>query len=382
MAVKSFPAGVSVTSQTVFNAIVNEVCGPCINNVFSIMADTTSLNSGKKSSVNKKLVDLLNENVGHDIHALECMLHVNEIYFSHVISTIEGKTKVQEQCTTVPCLTALKASTNPTLTTFFLVKSIPVPITNIASLQLKAKVEWFSEQKAKGFQDGSFRNDYLCLLVLASYLVVDVPDNSKYFLEYRQEEISHSRWITTASGYLRLLIFGLGNFGIDQKKKCSKFPCICVYVPSFMLIHLKPTASEGPFLTLFHRDILSAYGDIDLEIADEALKYFLKHATCWLSPKNVALSVYRETPPYSMEAVKVCMLPDTVDIKSHLMDRTTGLKHFFTTQSKIAPCISYSRIPPQFWKTIHNNNRSNKRRIGRLKNIVNDKIGDEPITNE
>ena len=57
MAVKSFPAGVSVTAQTVFNAIVNEVCGSCINNVFSIMADTTSLNSGKKPGVNKRLVD-------------------------------------------------------------------------------------------------------------------------------------------------------------------------------------------------------------------------------------------------------------------------------------------------------------------------------------
>ena len=97
------------------------------------------------------------------------------------------------------------------------------------------------------------------------------------------------------------------------------------------------------------------------EITDVALKYFLKHVTCWLSPKNVALSVYGETPPYSVEAVKVCLLPGTVDIKSHLMDRTTRLKHFFTTQSKKAPCISYSRIPPQFWKTIHNNNRSNER---------------------
>ena len=29
MAMKSFPTGVSVTAQTVFNAIVNEVCGPC-----------------------------------------------------------------------------------------------------------------------------------------------------------------------------------------------------------------------------------------------------------------------------------------------------------------------------------------------------------------
>ena len=40
---RPFPAGVSVIAQTVFNAIVNEVCGSCINNVFSIMADTTSL---------------------------------------------------------------------------------------------------------------------------------------------------------------------------------------------------------------------------------------------------------------------------------------------------------------------------------------------------
>ena len=152
---------------------------------------------------------------------------LTKFIFRMLYQPSKEKQKVQEQCKTLRCLTALKASTNPTLTTFFLVKSIPVPITNIASLQLKAKVEWFSKQKAKGFQDGSFRNDYLCLLVLASSLVMDVPDNLKYLLEYSQEEISHSRWITTASGYLRLLIFGFGSFGVDQKtKNCSKFPRI------------------------------------------------------------------------------------------------------------------------------------------------------------
>ena len=192
-------------------------------------------------------------------------------------------------------LNCTKSINKPDINNIFLVKSIPEPITNIASLQLKAKVEWFSEQKAKGFQDGSFRNDYLCLLVLASYLVMDVPDNLKYLLEYRQEEISHSRWITTASGYLRLLIFGLGNFGVDHKKKLFKISSyiICVYVPSTLLIHLKSTASEGPFLTLFHRDILSAYRDIGLEIADVALKHFLKHATCWLSPKKCCFKCVR-----------------------------------------------------------------------------------------
>ena len=52
---------------------------------------------------------------------------------------------------------------------------------------------------------------------------MDVPDHLKYLLEYSQEEISHSRWITTASGYLRLLIFGLGHFGVDQKKIVQNF---------------------------------------------------------------------------------------------------------------------------------------------------------------
>ena len=154
------------------------------------------------------------------------MFHVNEIYFSHVILPIEEKTKGPGAMQDGALLNCIKSINKPDINNILPRQSIPVPITNIASLQLKAKVEGFSEQKAKGFQDGSFRNEYLCLLVLASYLVWDVPDNLKYLLEYRQEEISHSRWITTASGYLRLLIFGLGNFGMDQKKIVQKLPRI------------------------------------------------------------------------------------------------------------------------------------------------------------
>ena len=78
------------------------------------------------------------------------MFHVNENYFRMLYQLSKEKQKIQEQCKTVRCLTALKASTMD----------------------------------------------------------------------------PHSRWITTASGYLRLLIFGLGIFGIDQKKNCSKSPRI------------------------------------------------------------------------------------------------------------------------------------------------------------
>ena len=151
-------------------------------------------------------------------------------------------------------LNCIKSINKPDINNILLRQSIPVPITNIASLQLKAKVERFSEQKDKGFQDGIFRNDYLCLLVLASYLVWDVPDNLKYLLEYRQEESSHSRWITTASGYLRLLIFGLGNFGVDQKKIVQN--CLVYYMRlrayAFIIFYVYPFKANSIKRAFFH----------------------------------------------------------------------------------------------------------------------------------
>ena len=49
-------------------------------------------------------------------------------------------------------LSCIKSINKPDINNILSRQSIPVPITNIASLQLKAKVEGFSEQKAKGFK--------------------------------------------------------------------------------------------------------------------------------------------------------------------------------------------------------------------------------------
>ena len=57
------------------------------------MADTTAINTGKKSGVNKRLQDYIMENVRRDIHTLKCLFHVNEIYFTHVMSLVEGRKK-------------------------------------------------------------------------------------------------------------------------------------------------------------------------------------------------------------------------------------------------------------------------------------------------
>ena len=62
----------------------------------------------------------------------------------------------------------------------------------------------------------------MCTLVLATYIIMDVPDNLKHLLEYKQEEISHARWITTANGYLRAVIFGPGKITPDQRTRPVK----------------------------------------------------------------------------------------------------------------------------------------------------------------
>ena len=153
---------------------------------------------------------------------------------------------------------------------------------------------------------------------------------------------------------------------------------INVYVPSFLMIHLKPRAPEGPFITLFQRDLIIAFRDINPEIVKTTMKYFLEHASQWMSWKNVCLSGHPEVPPYSLEAVKGCPLPPAVDACSLLQNRPTCLKQFFTAKSKEAPCIAYSNIQPKFWKSIDNNNGATERRIGKLKGLIKNKICENP----
>ena len=151
--------------------------------------------------------------------------------------------------------------------------------TKMASLHLRKKIEWFSNEKEQRYGH-SFKNDHMCLFALSCYILKEVPENMKPLLAYKQEATCHSRWITTASAYLRLLIFDICHLEDYQKAKLIRLisHVISVYVPSFLLIHLKPSAAEGPRITLFQRDLLLAYREIDFELADVVLKYFYEHA--------------------------------------------------------------------------------------------------------
>ena len=257
-------------------------------------------------------------------------------------------------------------------------EKLVVPVTKMTSLYLRKKIEWFSDDKDQR-NDHSFRNDHMCLLALSCYILMEVPENMKPLLAYKQEATCHARWITAASAYLRLLIFDICHLNDYQKSKLIRLISyiISVYVPSFLPIHLKQSAAAGPRITLFQRDLLLAYRDIDSELAD-VLKYFYEHALQLMSPVNVALSVFAEVSPYSIEAVKTSYYPDSVDARKLLRGRKAGLKDSFTSESRTAPCIVCSEVPVAHWKTIENNNRATEKLIGKLKGVVQNTILDFP----
>ena len=95
---------------------------------------------------------------------------------------------------------------------------------------------------------------------------------------------------------------------------------------------------------MFQRDFLLAIEVIDPKLYEVANRYFIQHALSWLSPHNVALSWYSENPPFTTEALtSLSSLPEEVSVESLLLTITRGtmLKHFFTVDSKNAPCILF-----------------------------------------
>ena len=80
---------------------------------------------------------------------------------------------------------------------------------------------------------------------------------------------------------MRTPTFNSKNLIDTQKNKLQKILSyiVCVSVPSLLVIHLNPKAPEGPFLFIFHRDVLSCFVQIDPNITDVVMKYFLAHAS-------------------------------------------------------------------------------------------------------
>ena len=67
--VKNFAKNRSVTAEVVFSAIKENVNETVLNKVFLVMSDTTSLNTGKTSGVNKRLTDFYKKYHGRNMHS-------------------------------------------------------------------------------------------------------------------------------------------------------------------------------------------------------------------------------------------------------------------------------------------------------------------------
>ena len=141
----------------------------------------------------------------------------------------------------------------------------------------------------KNSADAGFRSDQMCLLVLSCQLFMDIPANLKSLLWYKQEEISHSRWLTTVNGYLRMFLFHSSDLTTVEMTKLSRLASyiFSVYLPSFLMTHLKPHACEGPFVTLFQRDFLLAFEAVDSHVCKIVNRHFLQHAKGWISPHKL-----------------------------------------------------------------------------------------------
>lgn len=137
-----------------------------------------------------------------------------------------------------------------------------------------------------------------------------------------------------------------------------------VYAPFWFQIHLNPRLPSGPANILFARDLL--LGHENEELFHHILPYFQSHALTWLSPKNLCVSVYSESPPMPIEDVRKIRTMH-VDVED-LLWSSRPLKAFFTIESQCAPCISHGNY--NYWNSVDNHNRSCERLIGVMKDII------------
>ena len=68
--------------------------------------------------------------------------------------------------------------------------------------------------------------------------------------------------------------------------------------------------------------LLLAFEIVDSNVCKVVNRYFLQHAKSWLSPHNIALSVYSENPPMTKEVLQsLTSLQEEVAIKDMLLMR-------------------------------------------------------------
>ena len=116
-----------------------------------------------------------------------------------------------------------------------------------------------------------------------------------------------------------------------------------VYAPMFLKVCLKPRVPEGSETAIVSRDCLLFFNQQDQTLMCGAIKKcFLKHATAWLNPTNVAVSVFGIILLFHfllfLRRSNLCpcrsILTKCCGCRSHL-------RSFLFEKSKCEPCLQY-----------------------------------------
>ena len=115
------------------------------------------------------------------------------------------------------------------------------------------------------------------------------------------------------------------------------------YAPMFLRVHSKPRASDGPENAIFFRDLPLFFNQQDQTVVCEAIKRsFLKHATTWLNPTNVAVSVFCNNLlfPLSADLARSSLYPGRSTLTKCCGYRS-HLRPCFSGKNKCAACLQY-----------------------------------------
>ncbi len=93
----------------------------------------------------------------------------------------------------------------------------------------------------------------------------------------------HFRWMATANGYIRHVLFKSDELSPTQKGNSLEVIkwVMNVYFPNFLRVHFKPRVPDGPKNMLYLRDLVLAYQYVDEEMTSMIKPHFLRHAVTW-----------------------------------------------------------------------------------------------------
>ena len=361
---KTFRASERCTSSRCTEFILAQVKD--VQNMICLMADTCSLNTGSKNGIFRQIENHMKRNYDKDILALQCLYHVNELLLHKVITHFDGSTTSGSSLQGDAVYNSIKLIKESDLVSTNLIKDCNVK----PSLQAQ---QFLSELLDRCLDAGdqtskTIRDDQAVMLVLSCATFREIPKpsdkitNLHKYLFYRQETLSHARWITTANGYLRLKLFDLFNFSDTKTNHLDnivKF-IISVYAPTFCNIYTHPKAVQGAKIVLDIRNLMKSCGDVALP----AKACFMDHAITWTNPKTVALSLLDDDPP--LVDIERLTLRD-VNTRE-LLWSNRQLPAFFNGISASSPALTVGTF--QDWRSFQNNNMSCERLINQLKGCI------------